>query len=99
MNKDNLGKIINIIGNPATDYKAIAIQVAIAYPTTFLKCAKLSIKEFPMSNVEKAVFPYINGGELINAIKEYRSLTGSGLKEAKDACEALRAKWLQEGKI
>lgn len=36
------------------------------------------------------IIGYIRAGQLINAIKEYRALNGVGLKEAKDACEAIR---------
>lgn len=32
----------------------------------------------------------LNAGRIIDAIKEFRGLTGLGLKEAKDACEAIR---------
>jgi ribosomal protein L7/L12 len=33
---------------------------------------------------------YLERGQLIDAIKRYRDLTGVGLREAKDAVEALR---------
>ena len=39
-----------------------------------------------------AVVAFMKSGQLINAIKEYRSIYGVGLKEAKDAVEAMRDK-------
>jgi hypothetical protein len=36
------------------------------------------------------IIAHINGGRIIEAIKSYRVLNGVGLKEAKDACEAIR---------
>lgn len=39
----------------------------------------------------KSVRDYIREGKMIDAIKQHRVLTGLGLKEAKDACEAMRA--------
>lgn len=38
----------------------------------------------------QAVQVFIDQGRLIDAIKEYRQLTGVGLKEAKEAVEAMR---------
>lgn len=40
--------------------------------------------------VSENVEDYIRDGKLINAIKEFRSESGLGLKEAKDWCEAYR---------
>lgn len=36
------------------------------------------------------VMPIIRSGRLIEAIKQFRNLTGAGLKEAKDYCTKLR---------
>lgn len=38
----------------------------------------------------KTVFDHINAGRLIEATKQYRTIYGVGLKEAKDAVEAIR---------
>jgi ribosomal protein L7/L12 len=35
------------------------------------------------------VLNHLRAGEMIQAIKAYREATGAGLKEAKDACEAM----------
>lgn len=43
----------------------------------------------PASDVESEVLPLLEGGKKIQAIKLYRERTGVGLKEAKDAVEAI----------
>lgn len=45
----------------------------------------------PASGPDKAVRALAADGELIDAIKLYRELHGVGLKEAKDAVEAMRS--------
>jgi uncharacterized protein YjlB len=37
------------------------------------------------------IIAHIKDGRFIEAIKQFRALYGAGLKEAKDACDALRA--------
>ena len=102
MNKNDLGQILKIVANPNTDYKTIALEVARRYPTTFLKCSGLAPHELAkpiMTDLEAKILPYLKSGLLLQAIKEYRGLTQSGLKEAKDACEALQNKWRKDGTI
>ena len=102
MNKNDLGQILKIVANPNTDYKAIALEVARRYPTTFLKCSGLAPHELTkpvMSDLAFRLLPFLRTGQIINAIREYRGITQSGLKEAKDACEALQNKWRKDGTI
>lgn len=46
----------------------------------------------PPTGMEAEVLGLMSGGQKIEAIKLYREKTGVGLKEAKDAVEALAAK-------
>lgn len=43
------------------------------------------------------VLAHLRNGKTIEAIKEFRAAYGSGLKEAKDACEAIRDTFMPRG--
>lgn len=49
--------------------------------------------EGELSEFDKTILGLMKGGKKIEAIKLYREKTGLGLKEAKDAVEALAAKY------
>jgi ribosomal protein L7/L12 len=51
-----------------------------------------------LSEFEKEILGLMKGGKKIEAIKRYREKTGCGLKEAKDAVEALAARYGIESK-
>ena len=82
---NNHKKAIEILAREEIDYKEIAIQVAIHNPAIFLKYHKSKI-------VEPSYLKILRSGMYIGAIKEYRSETGTGLKEAKDAIDELCTK-------
>jgi ribosomal protein L7/L12 len=46
-----------------------------------------------LSDIDKEILMLLKGAKKIEAIKLYREKTGLGLKEAKDAVEALGAKY------
>jgi ribosomal protein L7/L12 len=46
----------------------------------------------PGADADPQVIGFVRAGQLINAIKRYRELTGLGLKESKDAIDALSLK-------
>ena len=50
---------------------------------------KLQYHEAPQSAAQTEALKWVRKGNKIEAIKVYRELTGVGLKEAKDAVEAL----------
>ena len=50
---------------------------------------KLQYHEAPQSAAQSEVLKWLRQGNKIAAIKAYREITGTGLKEAKDAVEAL----------
>jgi len=60
-------------------------QLQALFPDSYVPFAKASIPGMPAAVVELA-----RAGNLIAAIKEYRSMTGAGLAEAKKAVEAIR---------
>jgi len=111
MNKSKYNQIIDIITNPDTDYKTIAMEVARQYPTIFLKCS--GAKDEPKHEnstphgstyrdgfkVNEAIIDFIRRGRIVLAIKEYRTLTGLGLKESKDAINSLKNTMKQNGEI
>jgi hypothetical protein len=51
-----------------------------------------------LSDFEKEILGLMKGGKKIEAIKLYRQKTGFGLKESKDAVDALAAKYGIESK-
>jgi hypothetical protein len=60
-------------------------QLQALFPDSYVPFAKAIISGMPAAVVELA-----RAGNLIAAIKEYRSITGAGLAEAKKAVEAIR---------
>lgn len=50
---------------------------------------KFTYQDNPLSAAETNALPWVRQGNKIEAIKIYRASTGLGLKEAKDAVEAL----------
>lgn len=107
MNKNKYNQIIDIIINPNTDYKTIAMEVARQYPSVFLKCS--GVKDEPKHEnptprsyispneiiTDGPIIDFIRRGQIVSAIKEYRGQTGLGLKESKDAIDALRDRMKQ----
>lgn len=51
---------------------------------------KLQYHEAPHSAAQTEAFKWLRQGNKIEAIKAYREVTGLGLKEAKDAVDALQ---------
>ena len=47
-------------------------------------------KSMQLGNLQAEVLPMLRAGQKVTAIKRCRELTGWGLKESKDACEALK---------
>ena len=60
-------------------------QLQALLPDSYVPFAEATISGTPAAVVELA-----RAGNLIAAIKEYRSITGAGLAEAKKAVEAIR---------
>jgi ribosomal protein L7/L12 len=60
-------------------------QLQALFPDSYVPFAEATISGMPAAVVELA-----RAGNLIAAIKEYRSITGAGLAEAKKAVEAIR---------
>ncbi len=45
-----------------------------------------------LSSLELELLPILKEGNLLQAVKYYKDVTGSGLKESKEFCDALRDK-------
>lgn len=81
---DRLNATIAVaVGDPLADRNAVADVPEIRMPPARVQGR---VSEFPA--VEEA----IRAGNLINAIKLYRERTGLGLKESKDAVDAMAAR-------
>jgi ribosomal protein L7/L12 len=63
----------------------IETQLQALFPDSYVPFAEASTSGMPA-----AVVALARAGNLIAAIKEYRSITGAGLAEAKQAVEAIR---------
>ena len=72
------------------DKDAMIFNLAKRYPDVFEKLINFDELE---DEIEKAYKGASNDTNKVAAIKKYRELTGTGLKEAKDAVEY----WLQHG--
>lgn len=72
-----------------SDYKSLVYKIAQVSPFILCKAVK-SIRE-DIDPIKAAIIELRNvkGGNKIDAIKLYRELTGSGLKESKDYVESI----------
>lgn len=85
---------IDILMSDNVDYKEIAVALAKACPEVFVGIANgkrvtVKVDDAAYENFKREILTLIGAGEKIAAIKHCRTLTGYGLKEAKDYCDAL----------
>ena len=73
---------INIIMSNRNDWQEIVVRIAQKHPKMVVEAAKEDWKK-----EAEAIY---RGGDKIGAIKLWRTMTGLGLKEAKDAVESLQ---------
>jgi len=86
---EQLQTVIDIVSSEQVNYKEIALNLAKKYPDIFILCAGIST----LSTEEQKMLPIIKEGNLVMAIREYRSQTGKGLKESKETVEAMERKF------
>lgn len=89
MYKANVRKIVTILTDENTDYKAIAVRLAREQPETFLKYYQQGIV-LPYSVVCE-IDAHIAAGNKVGAIKVHRGYTNMGLKESKDIIDVAYA--------
>ena len=77
---------IQVLVNDKTEYRALAFEIAKANPKAVVKAAERLEVGFGW---QRECASLMASDLKIAAIKRCRELTGMGLKEAKDACEAL----------
>jgi ribosomal protein L7/L12 len=82
-------------------FEKVAKELAVRSPETFIEI--VTWERYLAQMREGKDFPTVDvllcqKDMLIPAIKEHRTLTGAGLKESKDYCEARRAELRQLGK-
>jgi len=85
---NNMNKIIDLVSNPNTDFKAIAIRLAKEYPDVFLEVSGINASSMPIWKREVAWM--IDQKLMVPAIKHMRENTGWGLKESKDTVDYVR---------
>ena len=81
---DDQHRINEMLYNHYFDESKLVVALASEYPDIFLRLTGKIVD----SDIWSTVDPHIHAERKINAIKEYRTITGCGLKEAKDAVEA-----------
>lgn len=77
---------IQVLADSKTDFRALAYEVAKANPKAVAKAAERLDVGFGWQNECASLMA---SGLKVQAIKRCREITGMGLKEAKDAVEAL----------
>lgn len=85
-----------LTSTPPIDYRAVCIELAKENPEEFVKaCGRLPVETNASVDIEahvRAAYLRYNGN-LLEAVRMHRALTGSSLKEAKDWCDARAAAW------
>lgn len=83
-------QVLEIVVHNHIDYSEIGKRVAIEYPAIFLMMAG---KYSDNGKIKSLIIQ----GKMVEAIKTRRTLTGEGLKEAKEYCDALRFELRKQG--
>lgn len=91
---DNLrsveSQVLDIVLHNDIDYVEIGKRVALEYPAIFLMMTGNYATTKEIKNL-------ILEGKMVSAIKARREMTGEGLKEAKEYCDALRYELRKQG--
>ena len=92
-------KYVEILSNPSTDYKAIALQLAVIDPEMFVECATstTSTDKNELSETERETLVWLNREGYIGAIKNHRAKYNATLKIAKDNVDSMRQKFYTIG--
>jgi len=77
---------IDIITKDGTDFRALVLEIAKRRPKVVVDAANRP------SSMEQEILAIAQSGRKLDAIKLWRQRTGDGLKEAKDAVDALMMK-------
>ena len=94
------GDAIRVLMAEEIDHRQFAIEVAVAAPGLFLKVAKSlparaadhkfsQVEDTEQTKINKYLTSLVSTGKKVEAIKAYRTMTGLGLKEAKDYVDQL----------
>lgn len=95
-NNASYKQAIDILMADKTDYKALAINLAKSYPSIFVRMAESQTE--PVETWHGVVNDRIRGGQKVEAIKEIRTNTGLGLKEAKDIADNVQNMLISNGR-
>jgi hypothetical protein len=94
-------EVIDVLMTQDINYKKIAIELAKKHPDIFMECLaqsteflgqKLTCTELAILDILKNP-PSSTISPKIEAIKQYRIIANTNLKEAKDAVEAMQIKF------
>lgn len=92
MNSDYI-KVIELLLNGSVNLRDVAVTLAKSDPALFLRLA--GVKE--EASWHSTVMQLILNNERVNAIKIVREMTGLGLKNAKDVCDAVAGRLYGDG--
>lgn len=88
---------IEILANRSMDYRRFAVEMAKYSPSLFVKIASQigtssradNDEGLSDSRLDDAIVSLMSRNQKVEAIRLRRTMTGQGLKESKDYCEAL----------
>ena len=90
---------IEILANRSMDYRRFAVEMAKYSPSLFVKIASQigtssragddEVLPPNDSRLDDAIISLMSRHQKVEAIRLHRTMTGQGLKESKDHCEAL----------
>lgn len=90
-------EVIDILMEGDYDAKAMIVELAKKHPMIFLKVyGKVSDTADPEL---AAIKSYLKDGKKIQAIREYRAISGLGLKESKDFVDTLETRMITSGTL
>lgn len=75
------------------DNAELTIKIAGISLEDAVKVVNMAKQALGMSELDKTVINLIKGEGLLQAVKYYKDQTGMGLKESKEYCDELKAKY------
>jgi ribosomal protein L7/L12 len=99
LDDNKFAKIVDALTTGAIDYKAIALAILKSNPDVFAEALEAAIAVAPALPYERNIIDYIRGENMVGAIKELRTASGLGLKEAKDVIDSLRTQLHHIGRL
>ena len=99
MKQEIVDQLIDVLTNPNTDFKAIAMRIAKKNPEVFINAADniANPSNTIDPSLDNSILDLLKNNNVVAAIRLYRNSTNSGLVEAKDVVEKMRKDWRRQG--